>query len=739
MEKVEYIGVKDAARYEGVSEETLTARYRRHHIILVNDCEDGRRKLVPVSALSSSAYQAWMKDKVCGALQGGKETPEQAIVPAAESTQALQPALAFAVPSRTEQSLLNSAPPDVPHRWQPFIDKSAAVVGDNVNGTWKRYVGTVYGDVPIRTRGDFIRGQANIYGKGFSVSAIHGMLNKLREVNRNPDIPCEQKMREFWRRILPKNRPGRSGHSYFCDPENAWMREKLLSFYLTQAKRSVSHAHRLLLAEIDAKQSVWGAEHLYQIPTSHQCRTVLKKVDFPTKTFAREGEEAYRNKCSPYIKRRPPEKSGDFSVTDQKVFDILCRDSSWRLGRIWMVNFLDVASWRRLGGAYGPTVSGDLVMEAAAHMLSGACVPGHVHMDLGKEFIGKRFNGGEFHISGECLYAEAVGLWHRLGVEPIKAIGGNPQSKIIERWHGCIREFEQSFVTYTGRNTQERPPRLALLEKQAKEFKEGKAPPPPIPTIEQVIAAFEFWCAEQWNAAHRSKGRYLQGMTPDEAWNVKRPAQGFRTLTESELEYYTSDRRFVKISRGGQVNLSLYGQAIEYIAPELFLHQGEEAEVLVSRRALDQVTVIYPVAGGTDSCIARLKEELPWGSESHAEVKVRLRCINSVKGVLKRSVRSIGAAEGVLAEAPFLPTRDLLDRMVAKQIINPRQFFGTSASAPQHPETGSLEWMETRRRRIVEPNEIAINAENFVATEPEGDPPQVPSLYALTDCTVEKL
>src|SRR5208337_658290 len=104
----------------------------------------------------------------------------------------------------------------------------------------------------------------------------------------------------------------------------------------------------------------------------------------PRKVLAREGEEAYRNKCSPCLKRRPPEHSGDFSVTDQKVFDILCRDSGWRLGRIWMVNFLDVASWRRLGGSYGPVVSGDMVMEAAARMLYGACVPGHVHMDLGK-------------------------------------------------------------------------------------------------------------------------------------------------------------------------------------------------------------------------------------------------------------------------------------------------------------------------------------------------------------------
>jgi hypothetical protein len=707
MATAQYIGVKEAAQVEGVSPETLLTRYRRKRMVLANDPEDARRKLVPVSALSTTAYHEWMKAQTCTALQGiagqlrdgssDQGKAEQGIALAPGSAKSLQPLLAFAVPTEREHALHDAIPPAIPHHQRAFVERWGAIVGDCTNGTWQKYRGQCLEGFTIRNNGDFIRAQAKLHDIG--ISTIHRKLALLKEINHNPDIPRERKMAEFWSRILPKTRPGRSGHTFFSDDENAWMREKLLNLYLTQAKLSVNRAYRLLLAEIDVKQRAWGAEHIYQKPTLNQCRTVLEKLDFPSLTLAREGDEAYRNKCSPYIKRRPPEHSGDFCVTDQKVFDILCRDSAWRLGRIWMVNFLDVASWRRLGGAYGPAVSGDMVMEAAAHMLSGACVPGHAHMDLGREFIGARFNGGIFRISGERLYAEAVGLWHRLGVEPVKAIGGNPQSKVIERWHGCIREFEQMFVTYTGRNPQERPPRLALLEKQAKEFKEGKAPPPPIPTIDQVIALFEWWCATEWNAGHRSKGRYLQGMTPDEAWNVKRPDKGFRTLTESELEYYTADRRFVEIARGGQVNLSIYGQTIEYIAPELFLHQGEEAEVLVSRRALDQVTVIYPAVGGTESCIAHLKEELPWGAESRAEVKVRLRCINSVKSILKRSVRAIGAAEGILAEAPLLPTRALLDTMVAQQIVNPRQLFGTSAPALPplgHPETSSTEFIGDR-------------------------------------------
>jgi len=339
MDRVEHISVIEAASFEGVAYKTLLRRLERRRIILANDSEDGRRKLLPVSALSKNAYNNWVKTKTLAALQGisGQpqdrpyEAPEQAIVPAAGHAQELQPAFSFAVPTQREQALLNAVPPAIPHRYQPFIDRWAAIVGDNLNGTWKRYVGSEYGGFQIRTRCDFIRGQAKVHGIG--LSTIHSKLKTLREVNHNPDVPGERKMSEFWEKILPKARPGRSGAAFFCDPENAWMREKLLSFYLTQAKCSVKHAHRLLVAEIDAKQRAWGVEKVYQRPTLCQSRTLLKKVDLPTKMFAREGEEAYRNKCSPYLKRRPPEKSGDFSVTDQKVFDILCRDSGWRLAR----------------------------------------------------------------------------------------------------------------------------------------------------------------------------------------------------------------------------------------------------------------------------------------------------------------------------------------------------------------------------------------------------------------------
>jgi hypothetical protein len=431
-----------------------------------------------------------------------------------------------------------------------------------------------------------------------------------------------------------------------------------------------------------------------------QCRRLVKSFEKAIVTLGREGEKAFADHCAPYIKRRPPERSGSIVVTDGKLLDILCRDEAWRLGRIWWVPFADVTSERWLGHAFGPSISGDMVMEAAAWMLEEACVPGAVQIDRGKEFQGKRFTGGYFKISGEKLFEETEGLWERLGVKVISAIGRNPKTKPIERLFRSIRPFEQSWPTYTGPKPSERPPRLALIERQVEQFKAGKAPAPPVPTISQVVTALLSWCTYQWNAEHRGKGRYRRGMTPDEAWNVKRPPEGFRTLTKSKVDFYTADHRFLKVLRGGEVHFDLRGHTFEYLAGELFSRQDERVEVVINRRELGRVTVIYPVAGGTRSCVAELKPELPWGTESHDEARLRLRCIAALKRAKNQSLKALQAANELLPEASHIPAVELASELAEKRLINPRQLFGTAAS----PERAS------KRERLPVFNDDAARA-----------------------------
>lgn len=704
MNSTEHIPIREAAEYESIAEgkrvnpKTLQRRFLRKRIILSNDPEDARRKLVPISALSAAASQARIKSKVHAALQGlaakpqdaspSEQSTSQAIVPFARAPKGSQPLLAFAVPAERERELREACPP-VPEHLEPQIDRWAAIVGNCTNGTWKKE--------NFKNNGDFIRAQAKLYGVG--ISTIRQKMGIYKEVNRDTAVPREGKMAEFWKRILPKNRPGRSGHSFFADDDNLWMGAKLLEFYRNQAKLSVRRAHELLLSEIEAKQKVWGIGHLYQKPTIHQCRTYLGKLDSPSLTLAREGEEAYRNKCAPYITRTPPERSGQVVGTDQKYLDIICRDAAWNVGRIWMVNFVDVASERWLGGAFGPVLSGDMVMEAAAMMLE-RCVPESVQFDLGKEFTGKRFAGGHFKLSGERYYAEAIGLWERLGVKQLPAIGENPQTKPIEGWHRNVRPFEQIWPTWTGSNTKDRPKKkLNDLMRQVELFKQGKAPAPAVPSIEQVIRAFLWWAETVWNGRTRGKGRYRRGLTPDEAWNVKAPQGGHRKLTASEIDYYTADHRFLKIARGGQVNLTFHGQTIEYMAPELFLLQDreEKVEVVINRRDLSKVTVVYPVTGGLAQCVAPRKETLEWG-EDRKTISLRLRCIATVKRALNRAVVTADAASFFLAEAAGVPTAELVRAAQDAKLVDSRQAFG--APGPHHPEMGSLEYLASHPRRV---------------------------------------
>jgi hypothetical protein len=63
----------------------------------------------------------------------------------------------------------------------------------------------------------------------------------------------------------------------------------------------------------------------------------------------------------------------------------------------------------------------------------------------------------------------------------------------------------------------------------------------------------------EWNNEARGRGKMRQGMTPNEAYNVKRPGEGFRTISADELDHHTAEHRFVKVARGGQVNISIFG------------------------------------------------------------------------------------------------------------------------------------------------------------------------------------
>jgi len=719
----EYLGVKEAAQFEGVSPGALLARARRKHVIMANDSDDGRRKLFPVSALSSDAVQRRVKEQVSAALQGmagkaqdappSQQNPEQAITLATERGKPLQPFLAFAPPSPSEAAR-DAVVAAVPSKFRDYVDKWTGIIADCDNGTYKKFsrgagmVGSWHG-IEIRNNDDFMRALA--LDHKISLSNIYQKRAIWRETAQDPRVlkahPKDRpgiRFRLFSEAIVPKHRPGRASAAFFARPENGWLLLKLREFYLNQAKLSAVTAHGLLLLEVDAKQRAWGIDHIYDKPTLgqskdalsqvidptlNQVRTALQKIKLPELILGREGVEAYRNKIEVSLSRQPLEISNRLWCTDQREVDVRMRDGGERLGRIWMVNFLDVASFKVLGYSFGPVLNSDMVMQAGAMAIARYGVPEAIQMDLGKEFTFKGFSGGVRRINGEALFREAMSLCGYLNIRPVKSIGNNPQTKPIERWHQIPAKWEKNFPGWCGSNTDERPEKLKEEEAMHAEWLAGHAPRSPLVTIGQYIRAYVDWVENRWNAKHRGKGKTLRGMTPNEAFNVKKPGSGFRFISEDELDHAAADHRTITVSRGGQVNLTFYGQTIEYISPDLFNHIGEEAEVIVSRRTFRQVTVIYPVLGGTASCIATLKLDFEWLPENRDELRAALRC----RAATRRAVR-----EGVKASNRTLEASNPVELLALASQEKPlpgQKLFGTPGPRPEQEISGA-EWTMAR-------------------------------------------
>lgn len=547
----------------------------------------------------------------------------------------------------------DAAPPAVPEKYAPMVERKLEILGECLDHRWTKFKGRVIGGVVVKSRHDFICGRSNELGAGLDVSTIYRALHTAQETLQDDAIPKERKWDVIRESLIPKPRLGRPSY-FFGEEKNAWQWPFLRSLYLNQSRPSVRRCFELLLKEIRSREVAAGGKAEYDRPTLRMVRIALRKLDCATVTLARYGEKAYSDRCAPYISRRPPPHVNLIWVVDQRLSNVRLRDAGNRLGRLWEVNFIDVASWRWLGGAFGFVLSSDMVMEAAAMALERAGVPRAVHMDWGREFIGKRFTGGLFKVRGQVLFGDCMGLWDRLGVKAIRAIARNPQTKIIEAWHHiALDPFDQEQPGWCGGSPDEKPEKLAAEEAAHEAWREKGVGQSPLLTAPEYMSRRLDFCQRRWNAQYHLRGRYHHGMTPNEVWNTQQPPEGRRILTPAEVDFYCSDHRRLTVARGGQVNLTLHGATIEYEAPELFYRQGETVEVIVPRRSLRQVTVIYSVPGGTASCVATRKRLHDWLPENRDELRQALRCRAALRREIKRGFAAREVLDGTnLVELP---------------------------------------------------------------------------------------
>lgn len=647
------VTIEEAARLSAVPYKTMQQRLRRSRAILYQDPDHKQRKRIRLSDLDISAQQLYHKEQgekaaAAAAVPDPMKQPLVAIEKRAPGAIAktAQPMLQFQ-PQIPTQAAIDQAVAAVPEARRKYVERWCEVVGMCVNGTFAKYKSALVGGRTVETKTDFMGWLAD--QNNVSLRDIHRKVALYNAIKKQAGKSGDERhiFRMFVERLLPKPKSGRE--SIFQKPGNEWMWLTLRNFYVNQAQYSVVRAHRLLMEEIDAKQRAHRLGHLYEDrPSLRQCRIALKGLPMPEEILGRLGEKAYNDKCAPYISRDPGSlRSNEVWVTDQKQVDVRLRGAGEQLGRIWMVSFFDARSWKVMGYWFGPILSSDMVISAAAVAIGRHGVPKSILMDLGKEFQCTAFNGGFRKIKGETLLRETQGLCQRLGIGVINAIGRNPQTKPIERWHDVASEFDKRIPGWCGRNTEERPEVLAEFERQHEEWKSTGRGQSPLWTIQQYLFEFVRWIENEWNAQHRGRGKYLRGMTPNECWNTHLPEGGARRITPAELELATAEHRTLKVARGGQINITVYGQTIEYQAPELFLRQGQDLEVILSRRSLRSITVLDKASDGRFLCEATAKPLFHWG-QRQPEDREDLRQAIRIRNAAKKAISMGNAARRVL-------------------------------------------------------------------------------------------
>ena len=243
-----------------------------------------------------------------------------------------------------------------------------------------------------------------------------------------------------------------------CINENLW--QAFLYYYLDQSQHPLTTCYYYT--------TKWAEqEHPELLPLPHIStfyRHIENDVPAPTKTYARDGEKAYRDKYGFYIKREYENiQSNDYWVADSHTFDVMVADgTTQKPKRMYLVAFMDVRSGVFTGIYITDKPSSQATLYALYRGISKYGIPKNIYVDNGREFLTFDVGGlGHRKKKSRQEQPEPPPIFKRLGIEMTNAIVKNARAKIIERRFLDVKnQLSRLFDTYTGGNVLEKPERL---------------------------------------------------------------------------------------------------------------------------------------------------------------------------------------------------------------------------------------------------------------------------------------
>ncbi|WP_255202652.1 Mu transposase C-terminal domain-containing protein [Acutalibacter muris] len=258
--------------------------------------------------------------------------------------------------------------------------------------------------------------------------------------------------------LIDKRGKGRKGKSKIT--EEMW--QTFLSYYLDEAQHPIQKCYeytRLYFQDT-------APELVADIPTySTFWRRIQRDVPEAMEVLGRQGQKAFRDRCTPYIRRTyEAMASNEWWVADNHTFDVITQGGNGQLHRLYLTAFFDARSGIYTGWHVTTAPSSQSTLIALRKGILKYGIPENIYVDNGREFLTHDI-GGLGHRKkkskdGEERF-EVPPVFERLGINMTNALVRNAKAKIIERRFRDVKDhLSRLFETYTGGNVVEKPERL---------------------------------------------------------------------------------------------------------------------------------------------------------------------------------------------------------------------------------------------------------------------------------------
>ena len=325
--------------------------------------------------------------------------------------------------------------------------------------------------------------------------------------------------------LIDKRGGWNRGRSSIDDHLIMW--QIFLQLYLDQRKPKVALCYREMSAIVTEEYP----EIADFIPSISSFRRKINTLPFAVTEYAREGEKAFHDHCTPHANRDKSNiYANDIWVMDNYTFDVIVKEEicSKTTKRMYLTTVLDVKSEVLVGWNITDSPDSQSTVDALRFAMLRFGIPRYLYFDNGREFT-------TLDIAGDKRNRKTaknkqgnlpVTIIEKLGIEIIFALVTNAQAKVVERIHRIIKEqFCTSQEGYCGGNIIERPENLKI------KIKNGN-----IETEMQLREAFADYAGNVFNVAEYGGGEpKYKGMTALEVWKASAEETSIRYADESVL------------------------------------------------------------------------------------------------------------------------------------------------------------------------------------------------------------